>query len=163
MNFTMRYQNFVLRFMEPVDLFKNLVVAFISADSSPLMAGVNIVSPEDGATSMKDYWLHMVMFNYCHTKFPDVKYSMHAGELTLGLVQPEDLTSHINDAVYTAGANRIGHGVDMAYESKSYELLRYMAKNKIAIEINLVSNEFILKVKENRHPISLYRAFEFPL
>jgi adenosine deaminase/adenosine deaminase CECR1 len=45
--FTMRYQNFVLRFMEPVDLFKNLVVAFIS-DSSPLMAGVNIVSPEDG-------------------------------------------------------------------------------------------------------------------
>jgi adenosine deaminase/adenosine deaminase CECR1 len=43
--FTMRYQNFVLRFMEPVDLFKNLVVAFISADSSPLMAGVNIVSP----------------------------------------------------------------------------------------------------------------------
>jgi adenosine deaminase/adenosine deaminase CECR1 len=42
--FTMRYQNFVLRFMEPVDL-KNLVVAFISADSSPLMAGVNIVSP----------------------------------------------------------------------------------------------------------------------
>jgi adenosine deaminase/adenosine deaminase CECR1 len=42
--FTMRYQNFVLRFMEPVDLFKNLVVAFISADSSPLMAGVNIVS-----------------------------------------------------------------------------------------------------------------------
>jgi hypothetical protein len=26
---------------------------FISADSSPLMAGVNIVSPEDGATSMK--------------------------------------------------------------------------------------------------------------
>jgi adenosine deaminase len=79
---------------------------------------------------MKDYWLHMVMFNYCHTKFPDVKYSMHAGELTLGLVQPEDLTSHINDAVYTAGPIRIGHGVDMAYESKSYELLRYMAKTR---------------------------------
>jgi adenosine deaminase/adenosine deaminase CECR1 len=102
---------------------------------------------------MKDYWLHMVMFNYCHTKFPDVKYSMHAGELTLGLVQPEDLTSHINDAVYTAGANRIGHGVDMAYESKSYELLRYMAKNKIAIEINLVSNEFI---KSQRKPPSYF-------
>jgi hypothetical protein len=35
----MRYQNFVLRFMEPADLFKNLVVAFISANSSTLMAG----------------------------------------------------------------------------------------------------------------------------
>jgi adenosine deaminase/adenosine deaminase CECR1 len=149
--------------MEPVDLFKNLVVAFISADSSPLMAGVNIVSPEDGETSMKDYWLQMVMFNYCHDRYPTVKYAMHAGELTLGLVQPEDLTWHIREAVYTAGAYRIGHGVDLAYEENPYELLRYMAKNSIAIEINLVSNEFILKVKESRHPFSLYKDFGVPI
>lgn len=161
--FTMRYQNFVLRFMEPVDLFKNLMIAFISADSSPLMAGVNIVSPEDGETSMKDYWLHMVMFKYCHSRFPKVKYSMHAGELTLGLVRPEELSWHINAAIYTAGANRIGHGVDMAYEEKSYDLMRYMAKNNIPIEINLTSNEFILKVKENRHPILLYKEFGVPI
>lgn len=162
-DFTMRYQNFVLRFMEPNELFKNLVVAFISADSSPLMAGVNIVSPEDGETSMKDYWLHMIMFKYCHSRFPNVKYTLHAGELTLGLVKPEDLTWHIRSAVYDAGANRIGHGVDIAYEDKSYELLKYMAKNKIPVEINLVSNEFILKVKENRHPITLYKEFGVPI
>ena len=161
--FTMRYQNFVLRFMEPVDLFKNLVIAFISADESPLMAGVNIVSPEDGETSMKDYWLHMVMFKYCHFRYPNVKYTMHAGELTLGLVQPEDLTWHIGAAVYTAGAHRIGHGVDMAYEKDSYNLLRYMAKKTIPIEINLVSNEFILKVKESRHPLTLYKQFGVPI
>ncbi|KVV14636.1 adenosine deaminase [Flavobacterium sp. TAB 87] len=161
--FTMRYQNFVLRFMEPVDLFTNLVIAFISADSSDLIAGVNIVSPEDGANSMQDYWLHMVFFKYCHTKFPNVKYTLHAGELTLGLVQPEDLTWHINAAVYIAGANRIGHGVDIAYEKNSYDLLRYMSKNEIPIEINLVSNEFILKVKENRHPFSLYKQFDVPI
>jgi hypothetical protein len=161
--FTMRYQNFVLRFMEPVDLFKNLVVAFISADSSPLMAGVNIVSPEDGETSMKDYWLQMVMFNYCHSRYPTVKYSMHAGELSLGIVQPEDLTWHIREAVYTAGAYRIGHGVDLAYEENPYELLRYMAKNSVAIEINLASNEFILNVKDSRHPFSLYKSFGVPI
>ncbi|MBG6187436.1 adenosine deaminase [Flavobacterium sp. CAN_S2] len=161
--FTMRYQNFVLRFMEPVDLFKNLVIAFISADQSPLMAGVNIVSPEDGETSMKDYWLHMVMFKYCHSRYPNVKYTMHAGELTLGLVQPEELTWHIGAAVYTAGAHRIGHGVDMAYEKDSYDLLRYMAKKNIPIEINLVSNEFILKVKESRHPLTLYKQFGVPI
>jgi hypothetical protein len=161
--FIMRYQNFVLRFMEPVDLFKNLVVAFISADSSPLMAGVNIVSPEDGETSMKDYELHMLMFKYCHSRFPKVKYTLHAGELSLGLVRPEELSWHINSAVYSAGANRIGHGVDIAYEDKSYDLLRYMAKNDIPIEINLTSNEFILKVKENRHPILLYKEFGVPI
>ena len=162
-NFTMRYQNYVLRFMEPVDLFKNLIIAFLSAESSDLMAGVNIVSPEDGETSMKDYWLHMVMFNYCHGVFPSVKYTLHAGELALGLVQPEDLTSHINDAIYVAGANRIGHGVDIAYEKNAYSLLQYMAKQNIPVEINLVSNEFILKIKENRHPISLYREFNVPI
>lgn len=161
--FTMRYQNFVLRFMEPVDLFKNLVIAFISADGSPLIAGVNIVSPEDGATSMKDYWLHMLMFKYCHSRYPAVKYAMHAGELTLGLVQPEELTWHISAAVYTAGANRIGHGVDLAYEKDSYDLLRYMAKKSIPIEINLVSNEFILKVKDSRHPLTLYKEFGVPI
>ncbi|WP_316634659.1 adenosine deaminase [uncultured Flavobacterium sp.] len=161
--FTMRYQNFVLRFMDPVDLFKNLTIAFISANDSKLVAGVNIVSPEHGENSMKDYWLHMVMFKYCHSKFPDVKYTLHAGELTLGLVQPEDLTWHINDAIYVAGANRIGHGVDIAYEANSYDLLRYMAKNNIPIEINLTSNEFILKVKENRHPFMLYKEFNVPI
>lgn len=161
--FTMRYQNFVLRFMEPVDLFKNLVIAFISSSESKLTAGVNIVSPEHGQTSMKDYWLHMVMFKYCHSKFPDVKYTLHAGELTLGLVQPEELTWHINDAIYVAGANRIGHGVDIAYEANSYDLLKYMAQKNIPIEINLVSNEFILKVKENRHPFTLYKEFNVPI
>jgi adenosine deaminase/adenosine deaminase CECR1 len=161
--FTMRYQNFVLRFMEPVDLFKNLVIAFISANQSDLIAGVNIVSPEDGETSMKDYWLHMVMFKYCKSRYPNVKYTMHAGELTLGLVPPEELAWHINAAVYIAGANRIGHGVDVAYETDSYKLLRYMAKNKIPIEINLVSNEFILKVKDSRHPLTLYKDFGVPI
>lgn len=161
--FAMRYQNFVLRFMEPVDLFKNLIIAFISSNESKLTAGVNIVSPEHGENSMKDYWLHMVMFKYCHSKFPDIKYTLHAGELTLGLVQPEDLTWHINDAIYVAGANRIGHGVDIAYEANSYDLLKYMSKNNIPIEINLASNEFILKVKENRHPFTLYKEFNVPI
>ena len=161
--FTMRYQNYVLRFMEPVDLFKNLIIAFISANESPLMAGVNIVSPEDGETSMRDYWLHMLMFKYCHSRYPNVKYSMHAGELTLGLVPPEDLTWHIGAAIYTAGAHRIGHGADMAYEKDSYQLLRFMAQKSIPIEINLVSNEFILKVKDGRHPLSLYKKFGVPI
>jgi adenosine deaminase len=160
--FTMRYQNFVLRFMEPVELFKNLVLGFMSAEKSKLIVGVNIVSPEDGDVSMKDYHLHMLMYKFCHQQFPTVQYSMHAGELTLGLVQPEELTWHINEAVRVAGANRIGHGVDMAYEQKSYDLLRYMHKNNIAVEINLTSNEFILKVKDKEHPLTLYRAFQVP-
>ena len=161
--FMMRYQNFVLRFMNPVQLFTNLVVAFESANRSPLVVGVNIVAPEHEDVSMNDYWLHMQMFNYCHKKFPSVKYSMHAGELALGMVKPEELNWHISSAVYDAKANRIGHGVDMPYEKNCYALMNYMSKNNIPVEINLFSNEFILKVKDDRHPIMLYRSFKVPI
>ena len=162
-SFTMRYQNYVVRVVPPVDVFTNLVLAFESANTSSLIVGVNIVAPEDNEVSMRDYWLHMEMFKYCHNKYPNVKYAMHAGELTLGMVQPEELTWHINAAVRTAGANRIGHGADMAYEYKCYDLLKYMAQNNIPIEINLYSNEFILRVKEDQHPITLYKEFNVPI
>jgi adenosine deaminase len=162
-SFTLRYQNFVLRFMEPVELFKHLYVNFISADKSPLIVGVNIVSPEHGDVSMQDYWLHMAMYHYLHRKFPAVKYAMHAGELTSGLVAPEELTWHIDEAVRFAGASRIGHGVDMAWEKNSRSLLAYMKQQQVAVEINLSSNEFILNVKEDRHPISLYYKAGVPI
>ena len=161
--FTMRYQNYVVRVLDPLTVFRSLVVAFESANSSPLVVGVNIVAPENNETSMKDYWLHMQMYKFCHEKYPQVQYAMHAGELVLGMVQPEELTWHISEAVYTAGAKRIGHGVDIPYEADAYKLLSHMAKNKIAVEINLVSNEFILKVKNDHHPISLYRQFGVPI
>jgi len=162
-SFTLRYQNFVLRFMEPAELFKHLYVNFISADKSPLIVGVNIVSPEHGEVSMQDYWLHMAMYNYLHRKFPLVKYAMHAGELTSGLVAPEELTWHINEAVRFAGAARIGHGVDMAWEKDSRSLLAYMKHHEVAVEINLSSNEFILNVKDDLHPISLYYKAAVPI
>ena len=121
--FTMRYQNYVVRVLDPLTVFRSLVVAFESANSSPLVVGVNIVAPENNETSMKDYWLHMQMYKFCHEKYPQVQYSMHAGELVLGMVQPEELTWHISEAVYTAGAKRIGHGVDIPYEADAYKPL----------------------------------------
>src|SRR5690606_28947628 len=89
--------------------------------------------------------------------------AMHAGELTLGLVKPEDLSWHINESVFEAKADRIGHGIDIAYERNSDSLLKYMAAQKIAVEINLTSNEFILGVKESEHPISLYYDYGVPI
>jgi adenosine deaminase len=162
-SFAMRYQNYVVRVLNPLDVFQGLLVSFESASTSPLIVGVNIVAPENNPVSMRDYWLHMQMYKFCKAKFPNVKYSMHAGELVLGMVQPEELTWHITEAVHTAGADRIGHGVDIPYERNSYDLLRYMASNKIPIEINLNSNEFILKVKEGSHPITLYKDFGVPI
>ncbi|MEO6729584.1 MAG: hypothetical protein ABIN01_00060 [Ferruginibacter sp.] len=162
-SFTLRFQSFVNRINDPIPFFRSLVVAFEAANRNPLVVGVNIVAPEHNELSMRDYWQQMQMFNFCHTIYPGVKYSLHAGELTPSLVKPEDLTWHINAAVYDAKANRIGHGVDLPYEKDCYALLNYMSKHKIAVEINLGSNEFILNVKDDRHPILLYKNFGVPI
>jgi hypothetical protein len=163
--FSLRFMAFILRNGDPLPTFLNLYAAFYTVQQSATknLIAVNIVAPEDNPVSMHDYWLHMQFFKFCHEAFPDVKYSMHAGELTEGVVQPEELTWHISSAVYDAGANRIGHGVDIAYEKNNYELLRYMSRNNIAVEINLSSNEYILGVKDDRHPILLYKHFNVPI
>jgi adenosine deaminase len=162
-NFMLRYQNYVARTVDPVDIFTQLVGAFISADNSKNIVGVNIVSPEDNDISMQDYLIHMKMFRYCKQKFPNIKCSMHAGELTIGLVKPESLTSHIKDAVEIGGAKRIGHGVDIAHEADCYALLEKMKTDSIAVEINLTSNEFILNIKDDKHPILLYQLHNVPI
>jgi adenosine deaminase len=51
----------------------------------------------------------------------------------------------------------------MAYETDALALLQYMHDKKIAIEINLFSNEFILKVKDDKHPITLYKNGNVPI
>jgi hypothetical protein len=163
--FSMRYQAFITRTGDPLQTFINLVAAFQTVDlsTSGNLVGLNIVAPEDNAVSMRDYWLHMQMFAFCGKKYAGVNYSMHAGELTESVVQPEELTWHISSAVYDAGAKRIGHGVDIGYEKNNYSLLRYMSRNNIPVEINLLSNEFILGVKDDRHPILLYKHFNVPI
>lgn len=161
--FTIRYQAHVVRVVEPIEAFNRLILSFSAAEQSPLIVGVNIVAPEDNPISMRDYWLHMQFFKFCNKQFPSVKYAMHAGELTLGLVPSEELTWHINAAVRDAGAKRIGHGVDLAYEANPYALLDFMREHHIAIEVNLTSNEFILRVKDDRHPILLYKNAGVPI
>jgi adenosine deaminase len=171
-NFTMRFLTFIGRTDDPLITFINLLVCFRSVEISQLppgskiLTGLNIVAPEDNPVSMRDYWLHMNFFKYYNKKFGGkIPYSMHAGELTEGFVKPELLTYHIDEAVYIAGARRIGHGVDIAYERKNHQLLDHMSKTKsnIPVEINLSSNEFILGVKDDRHPIMLYKKMNVPL
>lgn len=160
---TIRFLNYVTRVSTPADVFAQLYISFASCDMDSLVMGVNIVAPENADVSMRDYWLHMRMFRKMGLQFPGVHISTHAGELVLGMVKPEDLTFHISDAVRKAHAERIGHGVDIAYEKNAYGLLEEMSTRKTAVEINLTSNEFILGVKGSEHPIMLYFQFGIPI
>jgi adenosine deaminase len=164
-NFSMRFQAYAARTAAPASVFAMLYGSFdaVTRDKSSLLVGVNIVAPENNIVSMRDYWLHMQMFRYLKDLFPTVKTAMHAGEVAMGMVKPQDLTYHIYDAVFIAKANRIGHGVDIPYETQAFETLKKMKSDSIAIEINLSSNEFILGVKGNDHPINLYYTAGVPV
>ena len=165
---TVRYIYQVLRGFPPEQVFAQTLLGFETVQQSittdePGYVGINFVMPEDGFISMRDYTLHMHMIQYLHTLYPAVHITLHAGELAPGLVPPEGLRFHIRQAVEIAGAERIGHGVDIFYEDNAPALLKEMAQKHIMVEINLSSNEGILGIKGDHHPFPGYRAAHVPV
>jgi adenosine deaminase len=160
--FTMRYQTYVLRLLNPSQVFSSMVAAFKSASMGGKVVGVNIVGQESTMVSMRDYTLHMKMFGFLNKAYPNVKVAMHAGELAMGDVPPEGLKFHIDQALTVAGADRIGHGIDLAHEANAPAILRKMRIDDIPVEINLTSNSFINGVKGENHPLTLYRKYGVP-
>lgn len=135
---------------------------FQLAAADPRVGGINIVSPEDNFVALRDYGQHMSLIGTMAARYPQVGVSLHAGELTFGLVAPEQLRSHIRDAVLIGRAQRIGHGVDVMYEDDPYGLLDLLARRRVAIEINLTSNDLILGVRGADHPFAVYRGEGVP-
>jgi adenosine deaminase/adenosine deaminase CECR1 len=161
-NFTMRYQTYAVRVLPPLQVYSNLLAGYEAAEHSELIVGVNIVAPENNAVSLRDYTLHMRMYNYLSRKYPNVHRALHAGELTLGMVRPKNLTFHIEEARTIAKTERIGHGVDISYEDNTLALLKDIKENA-TVEINFSSNAFILGIKGKEHPYLLYKDYGVPL
>jgi adenosine deaminase len=163
-----RYIYQILRGSPPEKVFAQTLLGFETIQASidahlPGFVGINFVQPEDGLISMRDYTLQMYMLDYLHTVYPKVPISLHAGELTLGLVPPEGLRFHVRQAVELGHAQRIGHGVDVMYEDDAPALLNELAQQHVMIEVNLSSNEGILGVKGIQHPFPLYLAAHVPV
>jgi adenosine deaminase len=160
---TIRYLYQVLRGFPKEQVFAQTLLGFEVAKADPRFVGINFVMPEDGSISMADYALHMKMVGFLHGLYPQVHISLHAGEIAPGLVAPEGLCCHIRLAVEEAHAERIGHGVDVMYEDRPYDLLREMAAKHVMVEINLTSNDVILGVKDKEHPLPIYRKYRVPV
>jgi len=138
-------------------------VAAAMAAGDARYVGVNLVMPEDGYLSMRDYHLQMQMLDCLHAQYPQVRVSLHAGELAPGLVPPDGLRFHIREAVDLGHAERIGHGVDVMYEDHPRALLADLARKHVMVEINITSNDVILGVTGARHPLAEYLAAGVPV
>jgi adenosine deaminase/adenosine deaminase CECR1 len=161
---TIRFMQQTSRNRTPAEVFAQLTFAVEFVRADPRMVGLNLISPEDDRVSLRDYTTHMRMLEFLVTTAPEpVNVALHAGELTLGLVPPEDLRFHIREAVEVAQARRIGHGVAIAYENDAMELLEVMRERGVLVEICLTSNDTILDVRGDDHPLPLYLEAGVPL
>lgn len=159
-----KFLYYVLR-EQPIDgFFAQALNAFEAVSRSKgNLIGVNIVQPEDGVISLRDYEQQMRIFNYLHAQYPQVHIALHAGEVTPDLVTAKELTYHIQDALFIGKAQRIGHGVDITYESNAKNTLAYMTKHQIPVEINLISNHHVLNISGAKHPLNYYLAHQVPV
>ncbi|MFD9487814.1 hypothetical protein ACFWBX_28355 [Streptomyces sp. NPDC059991] len=129
------------------------------------VVGVNMVQPEDAPVALRDYTLHMKMIGFLKSRAPSVHVSLHAGELVEGLngVSRRDLAFHIAQAVDVAGADRVGHGVDLVHERGHQALAARMRRRHVLVEAPLISHAQILRVDGDRHPLHTYLDAGVPL
>jgi hypothetical protein len=160
---TLRYISQVARAGPPEAVFAQMLSGFELARADPRIVGLNLVQPEDDPTAVKDFTLHMSMLDYLHRLYPEVRITLHAGELTDGLVPPEALRFHIRQSIDLGHARRIGHGVAIMFEQDAPGLLREMAAKRILVEIALTSNDVILGVRGARHPLMTYLEYGVPV
>jgi adenosine deaminase len=162
-NVKIRYLYQVLRGLPREMVFAQILLGFEMAQADPRFVGLNLVMPEDWYVPMHDFDLHMKMLDYLRGAYPRVHISLHAGELAMGLVPPEGLRFHIRQSIERGHAERIGHGVDVMNEDRPLDLLREMAQRKILVEICLTSNDVILNVRRDAHPLPIYLRYNVPV
>jgi len=162
-NVTVRYLYQVLRGLPREQVFAQILLGFELSKADPRFVGFNLVMPEDYYVPMHDFDLHMRIIEALHKFYPATHVSLHADELAMGLVPPEGLRFHIRESIERAGAERIGHGVAVMSEHDPIGLLEEMAKKRVLVEICLTSNDVILGVSGDRHPLRIYMKYGVPV
>ena len=161
---TIRYIAQVSRNAALGQVFAQMVTGFALAnDPNSKVVALNLVQAEDGLLSMQNFTLHMEMLDFLRKLYPKAHITLHAGEFAPGMVPPEGLTFHIRDSVMKGHAERIGHGVDVMYEEDPYALLKEMARRNVMVEICLTSNDAILGIRKEQHPLATYLQYGVPV
>jgi len=160
---TIRYLYQVGRGGSNASVFAQILAGFEMAEMDNRVVGFNLVQPEDYPAPMANFAVQMQMINTLRPLYTKAHISLHAGEFAYGMVPPEALCCHIRQSIELGHAERIGHGVAVAYEDDAAGLLKLMAARKVLVEICLSSNDVILGVRGTQHPFHLYSENSVPL
>jgi len=171
---TVRFIAQVARSRPAAAIFAQMVTGYLLAnDPKSHVVALNLVQGEDSDLSMANFTLHMKMLQALAPHYRNAHLTLHAGELVPALfppvsagqnsIGPAGSRAHIFQSVMVAGAERIGHGVDILSEDHSEDLLREMARRPVMVEICLSSNDLILGVRGPQHPLATYLKYGVPV
>lgn len=160
---TIKYQYYIMRDQPMPAMIAQAIAAFETTNRSTKLVGINLVQAEDAYRPLKFYKKQMQVLAFLHHHYPAINIALHAGELNKETVSPNDLSYHIHDALMTAHAERIGHGTAIAFEDNAFETLHYMKTHDIPVEVNLTSNEDLIKATPLTHPLPLYLHQDVPV
>lgn len=164
-----RYQAYISRSGADSGVFAQMVAAYEAAIVEPKIVGLNLVGPEDGSTAMANYDDQMAMLQYLGEYYEGtspLRLSLHAGEITAASIPDGyalDEEDHIRKAVEIAGTRRVGHGIDVNFESDPDGLFDLLRDSGILVEICFASNDIILEVTGPEHPVHDYLARGVPV
>ena len=151
-------------------VFSQWVYAYELIQASPWVVGVNLVSPEEDSNSLLYYNDEMTAVDVLNRFNNNTQgrrkghVSLHAGELIPSVLPQtaagqQQLSFHIRNAIGIAHAERIGHGADILNEISGagiQDLFNTLHNQNVLIEICLSSNQALLGMKGNNHPLNYY-------
>jgi len=145
-----RFYNSILRFAPNAEESLKRYYA-INDQFRDLFVGINMVGREDDD---KGYPLRFLpTLRELRRKYPDIKLSIHAGEV-------DEPNSHVRDTLLL-GADRIGHGINLITDPDTMLLMRH---GPYLVEINLISNLLLEYVKDySQHPFPEYLRIGIPV
>jgi hypothetical protein len=158
-----RYIPQLFRTQDPYYTFLDAAINIKASEIDERIVAVNLVHRESAITSQMYFNTQMEILNFFWNKLGKPNISLHAGELTLQESPVEAMRDRISQSILTGKASRIGHGVSIGWERNLSEVLTYMRKNDVAIEICLSSNESVLGLKAKDHPLLLYLKSDVPI
>jgi adenosine deaminase len=148
---------------QPFEKFwKDAVLVFAIANKVSDIVAINMVQPEYASYAQQDYVKQMKLLEILKLYYPKVKVVIHAGEVPVEFAKQSQV-DHIKIALDTLNPFRIGHGTMITYEKDYSSTLAKMAKANIPVEINLTSNDQVLGINAQNHPLQIYLKSDVPV
>ncbi|MCP5052440.1 MAG: hypothetical protein GY940_35055 [bacterium] len=158
-----RYIHQLNRLRDTRTFFISAVSAMFAVKTDSRVVAFNMVAPEDWPRSRENFQTQMAILDFLWAKMGKPRVSLHAGELVLRESPLEPMMDRISASVEKGHAQRIGHGISIAWEKDVVGLLEKMRTQGIMVEICPSSNFGILGIKGRDHPFYLYRRAGVPI